>query len=115
MGAKLRRNPQTDITRFTDSLTNFTELHDLILQSHSAHSALAIVTATDYNQTVASLEAEGLSVALVRAIPFVAIGMAEIVGELWLTDSLQCIVYDNMLNRFHWILLGSHLYFNLLY
>ncbi len=43
MGAKLRRNPQTDVTRFTDSLTNFTELHNLILQSHSAHSALTIV------------------------------------------------------------------------
>ena len=67
------------------------------------------------NHAVASLEAECPPIALERAIPIVAIGMAEIVGELWLTDSLQCIVYDNMLNRFRWILLGSHLYFNLLY
>ena len=54
-----------------------------------------------YNQAVASLEAECLSVALKRAIPIVTIGMAKVVGKLWLTDSLQCVVYDYMLNSFH--------------
>ena len=92
-------------------LRHIDNIHAEILALRQVHHQIAT---TDYNQAVASLKAERLPVALERAIPFVAIGMAKVVGKLWLTDSLQRVVYDNMLNRFHWILLGSHLYFNLL-
>ena len=40
--------------------------------------------------------------------------MAKVVGELRLADSLQRVVYDYILNRLHRIIIGSHLYFNLL-
>ena len=94
-----------ELLRYIDDI--HTEILALLQVHHQVPTA-------SYNQAVASLETECLSIALERAISIVAIGVAEIVGKLCLTDSLQCVVYDYMLNRFHWIILGSHFYFNLL-
>jgi len=59
------------------------------------------VAPTGDNHTVALTEAEGLVVVGKRAISFMTIGMAQIVGEFCVADVLECIVYDDMLYGIH--------------
>ena len=70
-------------------------LRELILE------VLDQIASPDYNHAVTRLKAECLPIPLKGAVPAMTIGMTQIVGKRGIADSLQRVVDDNVLNRFH--------------